>query len=109
MIHTDSKNFIHFEDWTYRRTHRDPELGNLEMKAFCGDPVARDLVKREVANHTVSRRIPEALASYLEVAVEMLDSDNWTSEHESRLDEILIPYFWDEINPKLKEPIKNPD
>ena len=102
-IHTDSSNWIHFDDVKLRRKRRPEGSPNLEAASMFGGDKAKQLLQGEIEHWGVSAPIPDALVSYFEVAYEMFESDNWTVEHEEQLDKHLIPFFWDTINPKLQE------
>ena len=48
---------------------------------------------------------PELLARFREVAT-LLAEDRWTTTDEEGLDKVLIPFFWAEVNPRLKHPFE---
>jgi hypothetical protein len=38
----------------------------------------------------------------------LLAEDRWTTAHEEGLDTVLIPFFWAEVNSRLKHPFELP-
>jgi hypothetical protein len=92
-----------WDDHTFRRAQRPEGRKFLEAEILFGnsEEAAHEL-SEEKKRFTVEYKLPDGTMSWIEVAADMFGSDNWTIEHERRLDEILVPIFWDHINPKLE-------
>ncbi|GAA5494091.1 hypothetical protein Rhal01_00247 [Rubritalea halochordaticola] len=104
-IRTDDNNYIHFDDEKYRRQSRPEEFRHLEAQALFGSCKAAQMLRDEIQENLVSLPIPSHLESYLEIAHEMYLAGKWTFDQERVLDEHLLPFFWEKVNPRLKQPI----
>ena len=36
----------------------------------------------------------------------MFEAGTWTTEHEKKLDKLLEPLFWEQVNPYLEPPLQ---
>ena len=105
-IHVTHDGIIHWDDYMQRRRQRPEDDKYLEIESLVGSSRARKRLESEIDNYTISFPLPEHIFSRIEVAAQMFDAGTWTVEHEKQLDELLIPLFWEHVNPYLEPPLE---
>lgn len=86
---------IHWDDYQQRRSSRG-----------LGAPEGEDTVLMiEPDEFSVSFELSTELLARFRTAATMLEAGTWTTEDEGRLDEALIPLFWERVNPWLNHPL----
>lgn len=108
LIQVAHDGIIYWDDYKMRHRLRGPVDQYLEIKTALGDEGARERLITEMDEFTVAVPLsPELLARFREAAT-MLAEDRWTTPDEEGLDTVLIPFFWAEVNPRLKHPFEPP-
>lgn len=108
LIQVAHDGIIYWDDYKMRHRLRGPSDQHLEIHTALGDDGARERLITEMDEFTVAVPLsPELLARFREAAT-MLAEDRWTTAHEEGLDTVLIPFFWSEVNPRLKHPFESP-
>jgi len=89
---------IHWDDYQERRRSRGAvtqhHVGSIMMS--------------EPDEFTVSFELGADLLAHFHTAAAMLEAGTWTTKDERRLDEELMPLFWQQVNPRLAHPLPAP-
>jgi hypothetical protein len=57
---------------------------------------------------TVSMKMEPRLTAWFQEVAGMLANGSWSTKHEADLDARLAPVFWNEVNPRLLNPLPAP-
>ena len=106
LIQVAHDGIICWDDYKMRHRLRGPSDQYLEIQVALGDDRARERLVTEMDEFTVAVPLsPELLARFREAAT-LFAEDRWTDAEEDGLDTVLIPFFWAEVNPRLKHPFE---
>ena len=94
-IRVDHGGNMTWDDYTSRR----------EKQTADGDGLAAPLFAAEPDAFTVEVQARGDLLGTIRVAADRVASDEWAAEDEARLDDILLPLFWTQVNPRLRHPV----
>lgn len=75
-------------------------------QAVHGDGLAAPLFAAEPDTFTVEVQARGHLLGQIRVAADRVATDEWAAEDEARLDDLLLPLFWTQVNPRLRQPIE---
>jgi len=89
---------IHWDDYQQRRRSRDADAQADHGIFFMTEP----------DKFTVSFELGAELLAQFRTTAAMFEVGTWTTEDERRLDESLIPLFWERVNPRLTYPLAAP-
>ena len=106
LIQVAHDGIIYWDDYKMRHRLRGPSDQYLEMQVVLGNDRARERLITEVDEFTVAVPLPPELVARFREAAALLADDRWTTAGEEKLDTFLIPFFWAEVNPRLKHPIE---
>jgi hypothetical protein len=76
-------------------------------QAVDGDGLAAPLFAAEPDAFTVEVQARGDLLGQIRVAAARVTSDEWAAEDEARLDDLLLPLFWTQVNLRLRQPIEH--
>jgi len=89
---------IHWDDYQEGRRSRDAAARAEAGIVFMTEP----------DEFTVSFELSAELLAHFRKAAAMFDAGTWTTADESKLDEKLLPLFWQQVNPRLVHPLTAP-
>lgn len=89
---------IHWDDYQQRRASRG-------AGAQPGEGI---VLMIEPDEFTVSFELDAELLARFRTAATMLEAGTWTTDDETRLDDELMPMFWERVNPQLTHPFSAP-
>lgn len=89
---------IHWDDYQERRRSRG-------IDAL---PGVDTVLMIEPDEFTVSFELEAELLARFRTAATMLEAGTWTTDDEKRLDDELMPMFWERVNPQLAHPFSAP-
>jgi hypothetical protein len=75
-------------------------------QAVDGDGLAAPLFAAEPDAFTVEVQARGDLLGQIRVAADRVATDEWSAEDEARLDDLLLPQFWTQVNPRLRHPVE---
>lgn len=75
-------------------------------QAVDGDGLAAPLFAAELDAFTVLVQARGNLLAQIREAADRVATDEWSAEDEARLDDLLLPQFWTQVNPRLRQPIE---
>lgn len=99
VIQVTHGGVIHWDDYQQRRHSRGTDAQPGEGIVLLIEPDA----------FTVSFELGAELLGRLRTAGAMLEAGSWTRGDERRLDEVLIPLFWEQVNARLLHSLPNPE
>lgn len=107
MIEFHRDGVSHWQDWTLKkRLAQNDDARDFIGAAIFSDARAAQRFDDRRKEFTVSVALEREAMSFVEVASDMAATDKWTTAHERRLDRILAPIFWRDVNPQLSLPIE---
>ena len=95
-IRVDHGGNMIWDDYPSRRAAQAVDDDGLAAPLFAAEPDAFTVLVQARGN--LLAQIREAAA---QVAV-----DEWDAEDEARLDDLLLPLFWTQVNPRLRQPVE---
>lgn len=104
LIQVAHDGIIYWDDHKMRHRVRGPADQYLEIRVAVGDDRAREQLIAEMDEFTVAIPLPPELLARFREAAARLDEDRWTTADEEELDLVVVPFFWAEVNPRLKHP-----
>ena len=107
LIQVAHDGIIYWDDYKMRHRVRGPADQYLEIQVAVGDDRARERLVSEMDEFTVAVPLSPELLAHFRNAATRLDEDRWTTADEAELDTVLIPFFWAEVNPRLKHPFES--
>jgi len=70
-----------------------------------GDGLAAPLFAVEADDFTFAVLADPMLLAEIWLAAARVTSGEWSAEDEARLDDLLLPLFWTQVNPRLRHPV----
>ena len=104
LVQVAHDGIIYWDDYKMRHRLRGTSDQHLEIQVALGDDRARERLITEMDEFTVAVPLPHELLARFREAATMLAEDRWTTADEEELDTVVIPFFWSEVNPRLKHP-----
>jgi hypothetical protein len=95
-IRVDHGGNMIWDDYPSRREAQTDDGDGLAAHLFAAEPDAFTVLVQARGN--LLAQIREAAA---QVAV-----DEWDAEDEARLDDLLLPLFWTQVNQRLRHPVE---
>jgi hypothetical protein len=74
-------------------------------QAVDGDGLAAPLFAVEADVFTFAVLADPMLLAEIWLAAARVTSGEWSAEDEARLDDLLLPLFWTQVNPRLRHPV----
>ena len=95
-IRVDHGGNMIWDDYPSRRAAQAVDDDALAALLFAAEPDA----------FTVEVQALGDLLGQIRVAADRVATDEWAAEDEARLDDLLLPLFWTQVNPRLRQPIE---
>jgi hypothetical protein len=94
-IRVDHGGNMIWDDYPSRREAQTDDGDGLAAHLFAAEPDAFTVLVQARGN----------LLAQIRVAADRVATDEWAAEDEARLDDILLPLFWTQVNPRLRHPV----
>ncbi len=95
-IRVDHGGNMIWDDYPSRRAAQAVDDDGLAAPLFAAEPDA----------FTVEVQARGDLLGQIRAAATQVASDEWAAEDEARLDDLLLPLFWTQVNLRLRQPIE---
>lgn len=108
LIQVSHDGMIYWDDYKMRHGLRGAADRYLEIQVALGDERARKRLDSEMDEFTVALPLPPELFAHFREAATLLAEDRWTTVDEEKLDAVLRPMFWNEVNFLIHSPLEKP-
>ena len=98
-IRVDHGGNMIWDDYPSRRAAQTADGDGLAAPLFAAEPDA----------FTVSVRAHGGLLAQIREAAAQVATDEWDAKDEARLDDLLLPLFWTQVNSRLRHPVDRGD